>query len=430
MRATFFNLSNEELDTNTDVEPVEEEEVLTAEDPIEKLEESFNKTATDTANEIESFENCANCEDELEGQVEVINDQLENNPEEISDAKVDVAQEAFYASIKKIMTTEEVKAMSFESSYLPVERMMLTKEGIVDAIKKIIEKIKQAFQQVGQFFKKLWVKFVVYMDGTAKRADELYKKYDGKTKGKCVNCSRQLEDSLLAKIGLPMIAKGSPWASQFLPYIKFNATAFDKVADDAKLGGLGVDKSISKVIRTLQSPDDSMVNLISEEINKQNSTQQQGYSEAVNIISMIEDEVKYFYFQLAKDENNKYDPNKYEDVFYETAHIDPVVFKVGTIKFNGLDATKVKEELLIVRNYAKQASSYKDRLLDIQSAANKSLDQIYKNSAKTDSVNKTQLKYIQILGSKMILDNIMQYVKTCRYTLWCYEELLGTLDEK
>lgn len=428
MRNTFLSLATEDIELDQVEE--EKEEVLTAEDPIEKLEESFNKTASDTANEIESFENCTNCEDELEGQVEVINTQLENNPEEISDAKVDVVQEAFYNSIKKIMTQEEFQSISLETSYLPVERMMLTKEGIIDTIKKIIEKIKQAFQQVGQFFKKLWVKFVVYMDGTAKRADELYKKYDGKTKGKAINCSEQLQLSLLEKIGLPMIAKASPWASQFLPYIKFNATAFDKVTSTEYMEGLGVDKTVAKVIKTLQSPDANMSFTIAEEINRQNNLKEQGFSDTVNIVSMIEDEVKYIYFQLAKDENDKYDPKKYEDVFYETANIDPKVFKEGTIKFNGLDASKVRDELLIVRNYAKGAGTYKDRLLEIQNAANKSLDQIYKNAVKTDSANKTQLKYIQILGSKMILDNIMQYVKTCRYTLWCYEELLKTTDDK
>ena len=428
MRNTFLSLATEELD----VQPVEEkeEEVLTADDNIEKLEESFNQTATDTANEIQSFEDCTNCEDELEGQVEVINTQLENNPEEISDAKVDLVQEAFYNSIKKILPKEEVQSISFESSYLPVERMMLTKEGIVDTIKKIIEKIKQAFQQVGQFFKKLWVKFVVYMDGTAKRAEELYKKYEGKVKGRTINCSEQLQLSLLDKIGLPMIAKASPFASQFLPYIKFNATAFDKVTSTENMEGLGVDKTLAKVIKTLQSPDANMSFTIAEEINRQNNLTEQGFSDTVNVISMIEDEVKYIYFQLAKDENGKYDPKKYEDVFYETANIDPKVFKAGTIKFHGLDASKIRDELQIVRNYAKGAGVYKDRLLDIQNAANKSLDQIYKNAVKTDSANKTQLKYIQILGSKMILDNIMQYVKTCRYTLWCYEELLKTIDEK
>jgi hypothetical protein len=426
MRNTFLSLATEELD----VQPAEEkeEEVLTADDNIEKLEESFNQTATDTANEIQSFEDCTNCEDELEGQVEVINTQLENNPEEISDAKVDLVQEAFYNSIRKILSKEEVQSISFESSYLPVERMMLTKEGIMDVIKKIIEKIKFAFQQVGQFFKKLWVKFVVYMDGTAKRAEELYKKYEGKVKGRTISCTAQLQESLLMKIGLPMIAKASPFASQFLPYIKFNATAFDKVTSTENMEGLGVDKTVAKVIKTLQSPDANMSFTIAEEINRQNNLKEKGFSDTINVISMVEDEVKYIYFQLAKGEDGKYDPKKYEDVFYETATIDPTKFKVGTIKFNGLDASKIRDELQIVRNYAKGASVYKDRLLDVQNAANKSLDQIYKHAAKTDSANKTQLKYIQILGSKMILDNIMQYVKTCRYTLWCYEELLKTIE--
>lgn len=417
MANRLFELSIEE----EVLQEPEQEEILTAEDPIEKLEASFDKTANDTANEIESFENCSNCEEELTEQIEVIDEKLDNQPEEITEEVVEVTQEHFYNSIKNILTVEEIeeakKRISNESITLPVEKLILTREGIMDVIKKIIEKIKQAFQQVGQFFKKLWTKFIVFMDGTAKKANALYKKYDGKTKGKMLNLTGDQFLKVSDLMGVMFDAKNSYLASQVLPYINCNAVSLDKVNNSEWLEKFGVEKNLAKTLKILQTPDPAMMAKIMATID----TLKQMENKSVNIIfvsSVVGKEAKYVYFKTNDDKT------KFEDCIYETGQIAAK----GVIQSSNYDANKIHAELKIIEKYAKGAGTYKDRLLEVQSSANKSLDQIYKNSNKQE-FTKTQLKFIQILGSKIILDNIMQYVKTCSNICKAYEIILSGLDE-
>lgn len=428
MRYTLFNINNEEADLPIDNEQNQEEEnedVLTSESPIEKLESSFNKTADDTAKEIESFENCSNCEEELKDQVVTIDEQLSEQPEEVTEDVVEVAQESFYNSLSKVLTIEEFQdtknKLSFESNITPVEKLVLTREGIMDVIKKIIEKIKQAFQQVGQFFKKLWVKFVIFMDGTAKRAGEVHKKYKGKQLNSIVLSKEQIE-VIKEKIGLLVNSKGSIYASQLLPFIKYNITSLDKVTDNNTYKNLGVNSAVSKTLRIFQNPDSNMMfNLL--ELVTSEYKDKKDLSKPVQIVSVIESEIKAVFFQLGKDDSGNYTDKKYEDCVYETVTINKDVNVP-----NNVDTKKIVDDLKIIELYAKGAGTYKDRLLEVQSSARKSLDQIAKDN-KDESYDKTQLKFIQILGTKMILDNIMQYVKNCKNMLYVSEFILKSLDD-
>lgn len=428
MRYTLFNISTEEADQVVDnvLEEEETDEVLSSEDPIEKLESSFNKTADDTAKEIESYENCSNCEEELEEQVEVIDEKLSEQPEEVTDSVVEVAQEAFYNSLSKVLTNEELQEVktqvSTESNVLPVEKLILTRESIMDVIKKIVEKIKQAFQQVGQFFKKLWVKFVIFMDGTAKRAGEVHKKYKNKQLNSIVLSKEQM-NVVKEKIGLLVNAKGSIYASQLLPFIKYNITSLDKVSDNNSYKNLGVNSAVSKTLRIFQNPDvNMMLNLL--ELVTSEYKDKKDLSKPVQIVSVIESEIKAVFFQLGKDDSGNYTDKKYEDCVYETVKIDKDINVP-----NNVDTKRILDDLKVIELYAKGAGSYKDRLLDVQSSARKSLDQIAKDN-KDESYDKTQLKFIQMLGTKMILDNIMQYVKNCKNMLYVSEAILTSLDDQ
>lgn len=428
MRYTLFNISNEEADLPIDNEQNQEEEneeVLTSESSIEKLESSFNKTADDTAKEIESFENCSNCEEELKEQVVTIDEQLSEQPEEVTEDVVEIAQESFYNSLSKVLTREELQdtknRISSESNILPVEKLILTRESIMDVIKKIIEKIKQAFQQVGQFFKKLWVKFVIFMDGTAKRAGEVHKKYKVKQLNSIVLSKEQIE-IIKEKIGLLVNAKGSIYASQLLPFIKYNVTSLDKVTDNNAYKNLGVNSAVSKTLRIFQNPDSNMMfNLL--ELVASEYKDKKDLSKPVQIVSVIESEIKAVFFQLGKDDSGNYTDKKYEDCVYETVTINKDINLP-----NNVDTKKIVDDLKIIELYAKGAGTYKDRLLEVQSSARKSLDQIAKDN-KDESYDKTQLKFIQILGTKMILDNIMQYVKNCKNMLYVSEAILKSLDD-
>lgn len=420
MRYNLFNISTEEADQVLNNVPEEEnDEVLTSEDPIEKLESSFNKTADDTAKEIENYENCSNCEEELQEQVEVIDEQITDKPEEVTEDIVVVAQEAFYNSLNKVLSLEELndvkKQVSSESVNLPVEKLILTREGIMDVIKKIVEKIKQAFQQVGLFFKKLWVKFVIFMDGTAKRANEVYKKYKTKTTSE-ITLSKDQEDFIKEKIGLLVYAKDSLYASMLLPFIKYRVTAIDKVNDSSLDNLFKVNSALSKTIRLFQNGDVNMFDKLKYLINEETNITKNNVSGVNQIISVIGSEVKYIYFKMNEDKQT------YGECLYETIQINKDI-KIP----NKLDPKRLVDDLKVIELYAKGASSYKDRLLEVQASARKALDQIAKDN-EDEVYTKTQLKFIQLLGTKMILDNIMQYVKNCKNMLQVTEFILSTID--
>lgn len=421
MRNRFFQLSTEDVENNV----VEDDEVLTSEAPLEQLEDSFNKTADQTQQEILKTEQCSNCADELIEQRDQMEQQIDTAPEDVNQDVVELAQEQFYNTVSKVLSKEELQPikLSVESAQLPIEKYILTREGIMDIIKTIIAKIIQAFKSVGMFFKKLWVKFIVYMDGTAKRCDQLDKEYRGKNL-KFTVINNELLDGIEQKLGLFIICKNSVLASQILPFIRYNEVKQEMFDMNIRCIEPG-DKSLH---------DELLKRLTGKlEENKENTI-------GVTIFSVIDGTVKYLRTEsmdpkesplLVDRERGENEENLVglNVPVYDSKELDQDEFSTRTALFASLDVNKVLAELKIVRNYASSASQYKDKLFKVFDDANNFVNKL--NKKKVDEANFTKrmkithdLKFAQLLGTKIILDNIMQYVKTCRYMLWMYEELL------
>lgn len=421
MRNRFFQLSTEDVENNV----VEDDEVLTSEAPLEQLEDSFNKTADQTQQEILKTEQCSNCADELIEQRDQMEQQIDTAPEDVNQDVVELAQEQFYNTVSKVLSKEELQPikLSVESAQLPIEKYILTREGIMDIIKTIIAKIIQAFKSVGMFFKKLWVKFIVYMDGTAKRCDQLDKEYRGKNL-KFTVINEELLNAIQEKLGLFIICKNSVLASQILPFIRYN----------------DVKKNLNN--ETIRSISPSDLSMHEELIKKLTGKLKENKENAVDITiySVIDGNVKYIRYEVVDPRESPLIEDKEAGMndenligvtvpVYDSKELDQDEFSTRTALFNSLDVNKVLAELKIVRNYASSASQYKDRLFKVFDDANNFINKLAKKKADEASFTKRMeithdLKFAQLLGTKIILDNIMQYVKTCRYMLWMYEELL------
>lgn len=165
---TIFNISLENDDVQSDlggdadvsgnsvVDTIIESNVVSE---VRQEESSIEQVSETIDNSIEVL-------GDLREQHSSTQDLLENNPEEVTDEVVAVAQEQFYITLNKLDNLTYYKgSISNElSANTPLEKLKLTHEGIgdmissvvngiINAIKKIIEWIRNLISKIGNIFK-------------------------------------------------------------------------------------------------------------------------------------------------------------------------------------------------------------------------------------------------------------------------------------
>lgn len=186
MRKNRFNiLALEEFDDSQVDGEVEQSST-----PVADAIESEN-SAVELNNEVTTFED--HCEQqneaidtvtELQEQVDEQEEVLENNPEEVTDQTVEVAQEQFYITMNKITNLGyygSAGTISHElSAGTSIERLKVSCEGIKDFISKVIDKIISFFKAIKDWFVKILQKIGLLKDNNKKIEETLNNLPDSK----------------------------------------------------------------------------------------------------------------------------------------------------------------------------------------------------------------------------------------------------------
>lgn len=176
MRKNRFNILNLEEFDDSQVEGQVEESTTPVADAIEDED-----NVVELNNEISAFEeyceennNAIDAASELQDQVDAQEEIMENNPEQVTEQTVEVAQEQFYQTINKISSLRfygTSGTISHElSAGTPLERLKVSCEGVKDFINAVIEKIKAFFKMIKNWLVKILQKFGILKKNEEKTA--------------------------------------------------------------------------------------------------------------------------------------------------------------------------------------------------------------------------------------------------------------------
>lgn len=136
---------------------------------------------TEVANECS---NTVEVNAELTEQAEANTELIENNPEQVTEEIVQVAQENFAYTLGRLgLSKEELLSLrrqnayqvSLESDNSAITKLKISTEGIKEFLEKLIQKVKDIFAKFFNLFKKFLLKLRKMMDASLARANVLLK---------------------------------------------------------------------------------------------------------------------------------------------------------------------------------------------------------------------------------------------------------------
>ena len=190
MNYGVFNLIDDEHNDNT-IEPNLLEEIASEEAYTDAL-----SIESEIKSDIIAMSQAQVASERIEEQISH-EAYLLDNPESINSDCVTLSQEALTttAMLLGADTSTLLNSVSQESiNNDPVRAMELAHEGPVDFLVKVVNAIKGIFRKVMNSAKKLYVKLVVAMDGTAKKAQKLKTFVDKQLKGRTPSKSMFSDD--------------------------------------------------------------------------------------------------------------------------------------------------------------------------------------------------------------------------------------------
>lgn len=177
-RMTIWNMSREDDDVLDNVSSTEVNITSDIGEQTNAME--FVEEANGVEQDIVTFEESEEAVKELEDQVVENEGMLENNPENITEEIVAVAQEKYFITAAKLgYPMEEImrNRISIESAKeSPVQALRLATEDIKQTAGKMIEALKNLFQKIVEGLRKMIAKGISFFSGVVGKAQELKKK--------------------------------------------------------------------------------------------------------------------------------------------------------------------------------------------------------------------------------------------------------------
>ena len=376
-RKSLFTISLEDediLDNVEATETIEVEEVVAAEE--EQAE--FQEAAEEVEEEVVALEESEEVVAELEEQAATQEQIIEEKPEEITEDTVQIAQESFMCYAAKLgKTYEELKMRRISSETVtasPVQAFKVSTEDIKEFAAKALEMIKNLFAKIAASLKKLRAKFVVFMDRTAANALKLVNSYRSK-KGD-IKLSEEVSKKIISKLPVMIAANGGKVDSSLLDFVQI-----DFVKD--VVGGVKAGTSIETPKFVNNAVHKKILDFVVKAGAENVTCVTQAYKSTVTYVSAENGEVKTF--EVTKD-------------------------KFDGVKLSGLGSYRELAEILVkVARNGKENKKYADGLENSQKEVMKKAEEISKGGEDTAEARK-QLRLLRSLGSKLVLDSIMQYV--------------------
>lgn len=414
MRKSFFDLSlSLEEDTSAIVddavanggdEPIEATDIVDTEEATQELVEAQNEAEQ----QVEKIEEAEEIKEDLEDQLEEQEKIIENNPDQVTEQTVQVAQESLLASLTRLgMSFEDASAyrISFEADgSSPLQKFIVSTEGIKDVLKTIKDSIIKAIQAVINTIKKLWQNASIFFDRSEKTANKLIAEY------KDAKGSVDVDDALVKKIN----AKFGGW---FIATGKYD---FNAILDFAK------EVKVPKGLQAKGSLIDTIKGIVTGGIK---SAQKLISGNGINTLIPQED--------ASKDANVVYLMGS------KITYITNEDIKSAEVKIDSIDEGKSKSALNSLNvagilTYLKKAATAAKDMKKFQQDTFASLDSIIKSvkeeadKAKDEEAKeaKQKLALLRKIGTKFALETVNQYIGTVNGTVNISAALLKTTKKE
>lgn len=187
--SSYLNRIQITIDEETDValEELEAEGMVNDVDGEVPVEHVINITEVDVSiaedertigAEVDAMNSANDVTTDLTEQVAVEEELLEN-PEDLTDQAAEITQDAFVISLAKLKFPKEEYnryLTTMDNDYTPAERVAVTLDGVKDFLLRIKEHIIAFFRSIKEKLKRLYSKIWVFLANVGKRAEALQKK--------------------------------------------------------------------------------------------------------------------------------------------------------------------------------------------------------------------------------------------------------------
>lgn len=419
----------EEASANVDENPIEVSDVVDAEDNTEEIVE----LQADAEDQVETVLDAQEATDELTDQVEEQEAIIEEKPEEVTEDTVAVAQEAFFITLARLrLPYEEIRAhrISIESSdSTPLQKLQVSCEGIKDMLKKIGDGIVKAIKAIINTIKKLFQNAVIFFDRSAKTIDALITKYKDSTKAK-INANDSVVKKVNSYFGGWFLATGDYSFGDMVEYaseIKLDSTVVSAIKQDVAKKEETDASSTSKAVKSKaektkggkamvqgDSVTDKIIAIANDAENLKN-VQAVVYLYGSKITAFTGDDLKSSSLDLSKINEND------SRTKLNALTVSGIIGDLGKIKTKASDMKKYQQDTF---------KSLDDIVSEAQKASTADVKEDDAEGKEKAAAARKKLQLLQKIGTKFALESVNQYIGYIKGSVSSASALLATTDNK
>lgn len=438
----------EEASANATENPIEVSDVVDAEDNTEEIVE----LQADAEDKVESVLDAQEATDELSDQVEEQEAIIAEKPEEVTEDTVAVAQEAFFITLARLrLPYEEIRAhrISIESSdSTPLQKLQVSCEGIKDMLKKIGDGIVKAIKAIINTIKKLFQNAVIFFDRSAKTIDALITKYKNSGSAK-INVNDNIIKKVNGYFGGWFLATGDYNFGEMVEYasaIKLDSTVVSAIKQDmakkaeaaassesyylsregivAKAAAfLGFGKAVENQAKKTKggkdmvkgdSLNDKIIAIANDAENLKN-VQAVVYLYGSKITAFTGNDLKSSSLDLSKINEND------SRTKLNALTVSGIIGDLGKIKTKASDMKKYQQETF---------KSLDDIVSEAQKASTADVKEDDAEGKEKATFARKKLQLLQKIGTKFALESVNQYIGYIKGSVSSASALLATTDGK
>lgn len=412
-RVTIWNMSREDDDVLDNVSATEVNITSDIGEQTNAME--FVEEANGVEQDIVTFEESEEAVKELEDQVVENEGMLENNPENITEEIVAVAQEKYFITAAKLgYPVEDLmrNRISIESAKeSPVQALRLSTEGVKETLKRMLEAIKNFFQKIGEAIRKLIAKGLTFFQSIGSKAAELLKYLEkNKVDVYAANQDASVFHDIFNKMPVFIAASGNK--VDIGNITKFVNTNFPKelMTRSGMSNGPGFLEKMGGAIVTVLSFGFIKKGGISGEANFLKSFIESRVEDKTILERCVVVEAYKNYISVVINNSDN------TDLSFEKVDLINENFQTPN-KVDGLDQNNLIEICKACNNGAKNVKGYFDVVYQAQSNITNALKKFDNLQEDKSAEAQKEIRLMRLFGSKLAYSSISQYVNTYKALL-------------